>query len=194
MKKLVSIILLLSLMPFSLLSQEEEHLKFKGVPIDGTLKEFTSKLVKTGLKEIGQENGQVMLFGDFAGFRDCMIYATTTPGKDLVYMVAAMLNPTDHWSALQRDYEALNSMLKIKYGEPSEVIEEFQSFSKPKSDSEKILYLKTDRCNYQTIFDTKKGRIAVKLAHGDKDLCFVIIAYEDGINALRHSNAAIDDL
>ena len=134
-----------------------------------------------------------MLYGDFAGFRDCTIFATTTPKKDLVYLAAAMLSPADLWFTLQRDYDALKGMLEVKYGKPDEVIEEFQTHSTPKSGNEKLSYLKTDRCIYQTIFNTDKGRVAVKLAHSD-DKCFVLIAYEDSINALQNSKAAMDDL
>ena len=34
-----------------------EHLTFKGVPIDGTLTEFVSKLKQKGLTHIGTEDG-----------------------------------------------------------------------------------------------------------------------------------------
>ncbi len=45
-----------------------EHLTFKGVPINGTLNEFVSKLKQKGLAHIGTEEGIAMLKGDFAAY------------------------------------------------------------------------------------------------------------------------------
>lgn len=182
------------LMPLVLLAQEEQHLKFKGVPIDGTLKEFTTKLVQRGFTKIGSENGQAVLTGDFAGFRDCLIYVSALQNKDLVNCVAAIFPSKSQWSILERDYNMLKTMLTKKYGEPSEVIEEFQTHSEPKSDDMKFHHLKNDECKYETTFQCENGDIILKMAHIGYDSCFIVLAYYDSINTKLATSSAIDDL
>ena len=85
-------------------------------------------------------------------------------------------------------------MLTQKYGEPSEVIEEFQTYSEPRSDDMKLLYLKTDKCKYETSFVCENGVIILKMAHIGYDSCFVVLTYYDSINTKLATGSAIDDL
>ena len=51
-------LLLFAIVTLSTFAQTtSEHLTFKGVPIDGTLTEFVSKLKQKGLTHIGTEDG-----------------------------------------------------------------------------------------------------------------------------------------
>ena len=54
-------LLLFAIVTLSTFAQTtSEHLTFKGVPIDGTLTEFVSKLKQKGLTHIGTEDGTAM--------------------------------------------------------------------------------------------------------------------------------------
>ncbi|MCS2563584.1 hypothetical protein NXY46_21465 [Bacteroides ovatus] len=55
---------------------------FKGVPINGTLNEFVSKLKQKGLAHIGTEEGIAMLKGDFAAYKNCTIAAVSLKQKE----------------------------------------------------------------------------------------------------------------
>ena len=48
--------------------QNSPHLKFKNVPIDGTLDKFVARMVKSGFKKERKTADQAILSGDFAGF------------------------------------------------------------------------------------------------------------------------------
>ena len=50
---------------------QETHLKFKGVPIDGSLTEFVSKMKTAGFTHTGTDHGIASLKGDFAGYKNC---------------------------------------------------------------------------------------------------------------------------
>ncbi len=52
-------------------AQSSEHLKFKGVPIDGTLSEYVSKMKQAGFQLIETDDGVAVLEGEFAGYKDC---------------------------------------------------------------------------------------------------------------------------
>ena len=64
--------------------ESNNHLKFKGVPIDGTLKQFVSRMKRKGFKYIDSDDGVVVLQGDFAAYKECIIYVSTLDNKDLV--------------------------------------------------------------------------------------------------------------
>lgn len=52
---------------------KSEHLKFKGVPIDGTLREYVSKMEAAGFSYLGENDGTALLEGEFAGVKGCTI-------------------------------------------------------------------------------------------------------------------------
>ena len=68
--------------------EKSSHLKFKGVPIDGTLKEFTTRMKRKGFKSVGSDDGLEILQGDFAAFKECVIYVSTLDDKDLVSRIS----------------------------------------------------------------------------------------------------------
>ena len=45
---------------------QTEHMKFKGVPMEGTIQSFTNKLVAKGFTSIGIEDGVSLLTGELA--------------------------------------------------------------------------------------------------------------------------------
>ena len=63
-------------------AQTSEHLSFKGVPIDGTLNVYVSKMEKGGFTLIGTEDGVAMLKGDFAAYKGCIIEVATLKQKE----------------------------------------------------------------------------------------------------------------
>lgn len=85
-------------------------------------------------------------------------------------------------------------MLSKKYGEPSVCIEEFQSRYEPDDDQERFIYVQSDRCKYQTSFETSKGNIQLSISHQGHSNCFVLLVYFDKINGEIASNEAMDDL
>ena len=191
------IILLLSFMweAIALPAQEtNEHLTFKGIPVDGTLKEFTAKLKQKGFIHIDSEEGCAMFRGDFAGYKNCMAVAVSPIEKDLVCKVAVIFPSCDKWAELESNYMFLKQMLTEKYGKPSECVEEFQSFLPPEDDNQKMYELQFDRCKYYSVFETEKGSIELQLSHQSVIECFVVLSYYDGINQKAVLSNAMDDL
>ena len=62
-------------MTVCLCSAQTEHMKFKGIPMEGTLQSFTLKLKAKGYVPLGTEDGVSVLKGEFAGYKNCHIYA-----------------------------------------------------------------------------------------------------------------------
>ena len=182
--KVKIILLLIAFMTItSNYSQSSEHLVFKGVPIDGTLKEYVSKMVQEGFTDLGTEDGTAILNGEFAGYKDCNIGVTTLKQKDLVYKIAVIFPKKDTWSTLSGNYFDLKDMLTEKYGNPSEVVEKFDSSYQPRDDNNKIHFVKNDNCKYFSIWKTDKGEIKLSIQHQGYESCYVTLSYSDKINS-----------
>ncbi len=171
-----------------------DHLTFKGIPIDGTLNEFVSKLKKSGFTLIAAEDGIAMLEGDFAAYKDCIVGVATLEQKDLVSKITVIFPEQDTWSALSSNYYSLKELLTEKYGEPLESVEEFQSEIPPSDDNQKIFEVKIDRCIYYTTYETEKGDIQLSIDHNGFVSSFVRLSYFDKINGKIIRKKAIDDL
>ncbi|MCM1078483.1 MAG: hypothetical protein NC344_00160 [Bacteroidales bacterium] len=194
MKKIISM-LLFACITLGISAQDQgEHLKFKGIPIDGTLNSFVAKLRQKGCIPLKSGDGVALLKGDFAGYKDCTIGAVAIKNKDLVCKVAVVFPSHDTWGKLENNYMSLKSMLTSKYGEPSDCVEEFQSYSQPKDDNSKMYELQFDRCKYYTVFRTGNGAIQLEISHQSVTECYVMLSYYDALNQQVVVSDAMDDI
>jgi len=174
-------------------TQENPHLTFKGVPIDGTLSEYVAKMKLNGFTVVASEPGMSMLQGDFAGYKDCFVGVVTMKQKDLVSRIKVLFPDRDDWASLYGNYLNLKEMLIQKYGQPAEVVEEFPSNSTVTNESLKYMYAKGGECNYFTAFETPKGRVSLRIDNTDSR-CIISLTYTDKINGEIMKANAIDDL
>jgi hypothetical protein len=175
-------------------SDSSKHLTFKGVPLDGTLDEYVSKMKQNGFKHLNTEAGVAMLQGDFAGYKDCIVSVTTLKQKDLIYKISVLFPEKVTWSALSGNYFDLNQMLTQKYGKASDIVEKFDRQSEPRDDGSRMFEVKIDRCKYYSTWETEKGQIQLSIDHNGATICFVKLAYFDKINSATIKQQALDDL
>lgn len=171
-----------------------DHLVFKGVPIDGTLNDYISKLKKSGFSHLGTEKGIAMLEGDFAAYKNCIVGVATLKQKDLVSKITVIFPEQDTWSSLSSNYFSLKELLTEKYGEPSESVEDFQTSIQPEDDSDKMYQVEFDRCKYSTTYESEKGSIELLIDHDGVISSFVRLSYFDKINGSIIRAKAISDL
>jgi len=170
------------------------HLVFKGVPIDGKLNEYIAKMKQNGFSQIGTEDGVSILQGDFAGYKNCIVGVATLKQKDLVSKITVIFPEQNTWSSLSGNYFSLKEMLTQKYGNPSDVVEKFESYSQPRDDNDRMHQVGMDRCKYYTIYETEKGSIELSIEHESFLRSFVMLSYFDKINSDIIKAKAIDDL
>ena len=169
------------------------HLTFKGVPIDGSLQEFVSRMENAGFMATDARNGVAYLQGDFAGYKNCVVKVTTIKPRNIVSTIDVLFPSHYEWSALESDYENLKSMLTQKYGNPSESKEEFSN-GLGRDNMKKITQLRDGKCTWYTIFNTPNGNIRLSLEHRDFSNCFVQLRYSDRLNSEAVRQQAINDL
>ncbi|MBQ7205579.1 MAG: hypothetical protein IJS04_07030 [Muribaculaceae bacterium] len=185
------LILMLLILPITMFAQSK-HLTFKGIPIDGTLKEFSKKLVQNGFMEIETTTDFAEFEGTFAGHSNCTVIAYSSPNGQLVHSVAVIFPQLDSWSLLEGQYRGIKESLIKKYGAPVIETESFQTEYEPKDDYSKLHELKMDRCNYKTSFQTDEGAIMLQIFH-QSYYCYVLLGYADNINMTIAQNAADND-
>ena len=77
----------------------EGHMKFKGVEIDGTPKEFVQKMKNKGFTYVKNDEGTELMMGDFAGEKNCIIGIVSSNNK--VAKVGVIIpDETSTWSLL----------------------------------------------------------------------------------------------
>jgi len=173
--------------------ESSAHLTFKGVPIDGTLREYTVKMEKNGFTQMGTEDGVSILKGDFASYKNCVIGVATLKQKDLVNRITVIFPEQDTWSGLSSNYFSLQEMLTEKYGDPSDKVERFDGYE-PRDDNSKINNIKMDRCKYYTTYETERGTIQLSVEHDGIIKCYVQLSYYDRINGEIIRKNALGDL
>lgn len=171
-----------------------QHLTFKGVPITGTLKEFTNAMIQKGFHHELTQDGLAVFSGDFAGYKDCSFGVITLQNQDVVNQVTLFFSDHETWSSLLNQYEILKSMLTKKYGTPAEWSERFTSGYTP-SDNGKIYALHTGEYYWYTKYITEEGEIRLSLEEGrEYHTGRVCLIYYDKTNTDKARQAAFDDL
>lgn len=197
MKIIITTFLLVLTLTTSLAQNKTEnskHMLFKGVPINGKLNEYVLKMKKTGFTHIGTERGIAMLKGDFAGYKSCTIGVATLKQKDLVSKISVIFPEKDTWSTLSSNYFDLKELLTEKYGEPSQVVEKFETSYEPRDDRSRMNQVGMDRCKYYTTYETEKGSIQLAIDHNGFISYYVTLSYFDKINSKIIRDKAKRDL
>jgi hypothetical protein len=172
-----------------------EHLKFMGIPINGTLESFTQKLVAKGLKREHAWDNALLLKGTFAGKSGSGVCVMRVPSRNIVYKVVVCLPSKDTWEWLENDYKEFKEMLTTKYGEPYKCSESFKEGTYVGSDYLKISALKGGECEYYSAWGSTEGMILLEIfnADGSSDSC-VRLTYIDLINGKLADSSKQDDL
>ncbi len=171
----------------------QEHMKFKGVEIDGSLSEMVTKLKAKGFTYLGAEDGIAMLQGDFAGYRDCQIVVLSMKETGKVNAIGVAFLERKEWSSLEGDYNTLKNMLTEKYGEPSQVIERFNKDYVP-DNWWRFHYITSDEATWMSEFETSNGTIELYMNKMGYSKAAVILKYYDKANTDVVRASAMDDL
>lgn len=191
MKKIL-IILLITVSTISLKAQE--HLTFKGVPIDGTLDTYVDNMQKAGFSFIGKQEGIALLTGDFAGHRNCTVAVITLESMDIVNKITVLFDTYQDWANMHDNYSILKDLLSTKYGKHQNCVEKFEGYIQPRDDNSRMHELSMDRCKYITTWETDKGFIELQITKGQYSGGMVSLSYWDKINTMSIKEKALEDL
>ena len=161
-------------------TESSEHLTFNGIPIDGTLEQFVTKMVESGFTFVDDTlDYRATLLGSFAG-KDCIVYVYTHEKNEIVSNITIFIPGQKKWAHLYDDYISLKEMLTGKYGQPYHEKERFLSKS-IKNDQDRMLAVKQGNYEFGSCFVTDKGEIILCIDH-QLSPC-VLLRYKDKINS-----------
>ncbi len=173
-------------------SAQTNHMKFKGIPMEGTLQSFTAKLKDKGFTSLGIQDGVSLLTGEFAGYKNCSIYAIAD-NSGMICKASVTFPDMDKWGELEECYNSYKLMLTEKYGDPKKCEESF-SYAHTPDDGQKIRCVKMDSYKYYSLFTTELGEIKLEISHEGISRCYVRLSYFDNANQEKLKQQIMDDL
>lgn len=186
MKKIITLLLLAVTMS----AFAEDHLKFMGITIDGSLPEFGTALEKKGFEKSSIFH-QSVYEGYFAG-REAYVIPTGDPASLSIAGVAVYFKNNGTWKDMESTYQSIKDGLQIKYGDPIEVKEVGAA---PEYDVFISSRLKDETLVRRSIFINQLGMITVAIIKSDELYgVYPSVVYFDLINLGKAMQKAQDDL
>ena len=186
------IIFTLSMLVVAIGLMAQEHLSFKGIPIEGSMTEFCKKLEAKGFTSLGAENNIEMFTGDFTGREASVAVASTDDGND-VFSVIVFFEPSDEWNSLVSTYNYYKDLYTRKYGKPTRSKEKNPAFD----DSNTILMgeLYQGTVVWVSVWKVTGGNIELSIEKGNDILSgMVMIRYRDAQNVEAKIQKDLEDI
>lgn len=157
-------------------SKPQRHFQFRGVPIDGHVKKFVTKMKKLGYTEKTQHDGAFIMKGTFTG-RDAELYIAYTPKSKTVYNVGVYLDKSLSWDYLKELYNTYKEEFTKKYGAEGYPREYFEPPYK-EGDGKELEALAEGKCVYASFFPFNEGEAILNLSRQGQ----LVIVYADNQN------------
>lgn len=178
-------LLLMSLASQARTVKEDEHLKFMGIPLQGSVLTFGNEIIKKGCRPQNYAYRDMLAFtGTFAGY-DADIYVKYHNRE--VYEAYAVVDRKDIESAISVYNDFCNSLQK-KYPYHFDASDDDKEFD--------VYYLWPKRNPKDDDFNEDRvlGTISVKIVHQKNyGIYGVYITYSDGINSKIKERSKLDD-
>lgn len=167
---------------------QQEHLKFMGIPLNGSITSFQDKLKAKGISydrvASAKTNAGVRCFNGIFSGEKARIYVYYNEKTKIVYRAKAVLEYSNKEIG-ERKFEKFKSMLKDKY---------LTAYAK---DSEQDGYPSMGMLVYDNEFDKSLGIISLYMAdsgYSFMDEVYLHIDYEDNVNSESDMDKNMDDL
>jgi hypothetical protein len=170
----------------------QEHLSFKGIPIEGSMTSFCQKLQTKGFTKIGSNNNITMFVGDFTGRQTSVGVASTDDGKN-VHSVVVIFDSSNEWNTLVSTYDYYKDLYIRKYGEPSASKE--NNPSRGDSNTSLMYELLQGRVTWGSVWDVTGGMIELSITKAnDYSNGMVVIKYRDAQNVEAKIQNDLNDI
>lgn len=168
---------------FGLTSMAQEHLSFKGIPLEGQMSDFCDKLEGKGFTKLGNDNNTTLFVGDFTG-RDATIGVIADDDGENVYSVVVLFDSSDEWKVLVSIYDYYKDLYTRKYGKPKASIEKNKELMSTSPDNSLLMIeLHQRRAIWGSLWEVTGGEIEINIEKAEGYLeGAVVIRYRDAQN------------
>lgn len=189
MKKLI-LFCLLSL--FALYALGQEHLSFKGIPIEGSIVSFCQKLKTKGLTQIATDTNIRLFTGDFTG-RNATIGVVADQSGQNVFAVVVIFDKSKQWNDLVNTYDHYKDLYTEKYGTP--IFSREYNPSRSDSNTSLMYEVHQGTIEYGSVFSAPGGTIELSIDKADGIYeGQVIIRYKDSKNIDNKRKLDLDEI
>lgn len=187
-KKIISLIAIFAAVNI----MAQEHLTFKGIPIEGSMTEFCQRLKTKGFISIGQENNITLFSGDFTG-REATVGVTATNDGKNVFGVVVLFDSSGEWNTLVNTYDYYKDLYTRKYGNPTVSKEKNPALLNSNTALMAEVYQGT--VEYSSVWEVKGGdiKLSIEKSFGIYE-GMVIIRYRDSQNVKAKIQKDLDDI
>lgn len=177
---------------FALNSIAQEHLTFKGIPIEGSMTSFCEKLKSKGLTQVGADNNITFFIGDFTGRNATIGVGATDDGKS-VFSVVVIFDPSEEWNTLVNTYDYYKELYTRKYGNPKASVENNPAHSD--SNISKMAEVHQGTVTWASAWEVTGGDIELSIAKSEGVYTgMVLIRYRDKQNAENKIKNDLDEI
>lgn len=169
----------------------QEHLSFKGIPIEDSITAFCQKLSAKGFTQISSDRNIRLFTGDFTGRQATVGAVAADNGKD-VYAVAVFFDNSDSWNDLVNTYEHYKDLYTEKYGNPTQCVENNPGVSG--SNISQMYELNQGSATYACLFEAPGGTIQISIEKSHIQEGFVMIKYQDAQNISAKRQKDLDEI
>lgn len=160
MKKICLLCLALALAFSAAYAQQGQGLSFAGIPIAGTVVEFSDALAGAGFELCGENDSGVLLKGPFCGI-NCTVLVKYRPEDKSVRGVDAMCPIRSDWKLCKSEYLALQKELTAQYGRPKKI----EKFDHPfrEGDGCELRHLNMGLCKWLSDYVCPGGSVTLRI-------------------------------
>ena len=173
---------------FSIMMMGEKHMMFRSLPIDGDLKTAVKEVKKWGFMGMKIKN-MAVLMGTLEG-EDVMITLMATPKSNTLFSVSVIYEGVETWNEQMIMYEKIKSSIATKYGEPTDIINEWES---PYSiNNNPVQAFREDKVKYGVVYTADAGSVAVNIIYADGKVCTMVTYIDEQNIALFEAEGGKD--
>ena len=169
----------------------EEHLKFKGIPIEGSMKSFCQKLATKGFSEVESDANSTLFRGDFAGSNATIGVVSDDEGEN-VFSVIVMFDGSNEWRVLLNTYNYYKDLYTRKYGKPAQVVEKNPAHSDDNTALMAEVYHRT--AVWGCLWKLPAGEIEISIEKAGFYTGWVIVRYRDFLNEEAKTQKILEDI
>ena len=170
----------------------QEHLSFKGIPIEGSMTEFCKKLRAEGFTPIGKKNNLSCFSGIFTGNEAMVGVAATDDGKN-VLRVVVLFESSGEWNNLVANYYYYKDLYTRKYGTPT--ISREENPARTKLNTALMAELYNGTVVYNSKWEVTGGDILLSIEKSSGIYeGMVVIGYRDSQNMEAQTESYLEDI
>lgn len=159
-------------------TNEEKHLKFKGIELNLPLQEFADKLIEQGYKHVLTHESGIMLEGEFGGYSAEIVIIGNQDG---IACGSAVNISCMSWSHIRNTYQNFHKSMERKYGKP---VDSYLAFLAPykEGDGKELIALQNDKLWCFAKWELPEGLIFVQMGVDVQGKPQVELIYNDTQN------------